>query len=67
MRASARELALARNLALRLDLLGGVVFKRAVLQIELDPGRRRLEPPPPVAAWDRTFAAALGGVEARWF
>jgi hypothetical protein len=60
------ELALARNLALRLDLLGGVVFKRAAVDIERVPGA----PPvttPPVAAWDRTFAAALAGVEARWF
>jgi hypothetical protein len=24
-------------------------------------------PTPPVVAWDRTFAAALAGVEARWF
>jgi hypothetical protein len=57
------ELALARNLVLRLDLLGGVVFQRAALQIESMPPATT----PPVAAWDRTFAAALGGVEARWF
>ena len=60
------ELALARNLALRLDLLGGVVFERAIIAVKRMPG----DPPvttPPVAAWDRTFAAALGGVEARWF
>jgi hypothetical protein len=56
------ELALARNLALRLDLLGGVVFQRAVFQrIPRDPTSQKLP------AWDRTFAAALGGVEARWF
>jgi hypothetical protein len=55
------ELALARNLALRLDLLGGVVFQRAVVGIDGMPHG------PKVAAWDRTFAAALGGVEARWF
>lgn len=55
------ELALARNLALRVDLLGGVVFKR-VLFSETDPTT-----PPVTPIWDRTFAAALGGVEARWF
>ncbi len=55
------ELALARNLALRLDLLGGVTFLRAVFQETKTPGAPRLP------AWDRTFAAALGGVEARWF
>lgn len=60
------ELALARNLALRLDLLGGVIFQRAVLRIEPDSSRPQMTTPT-VAAWDRTFAAALGGVEARWF
>jgi hypothetical protein len=55
------ELALARNLALRLDLLGGITFQRAVFQETNTPGAPRLP------AWDRTFAAALGGVEARWF
>jgi len=55
------ELALARNLALRLDLLGGITFQRAVFQETKTPGA------PQLAAWDRTFAAALGGVEARWF
>jgi hypothetical protein len=55
------ELALARNLALRLDLLGGVVFKR-VLFSETDTTM-----PPVTPIWDHTFAAALGGVEARWF
>ncbi len=55
------ELALARNLALRLDLLGGINFERAILQKTRTPGDTRLP------AWDRTFAAALGGVEARWF
>jgi len=57
------ELALARNLVLRLDLLGGVVFQRAGLQIESVPPATT----PAIAAWDHTFAAALGGVEARWF
>jgi hypothetical protein len=57
------ELALARNLVLRLDLLGGVVFQRAAIQIDSMPPATT----PPDATWDRTFAAALGGVEARWF
>jgi hypothetical protein len=60
------ELALARNLALRLDLLGGVVPQRASLQIRRLPMETAV-PTPPVVAWDRTFAAALAGVEARWF
>jgi len=64
-RASA-ELSLARNLALRVDLLGGVVFQRAAFQIQTMPGAPMVTTPP-VPAWDRTFAAALGGVEARWF
>ena len=55
------ELALARNLALRLDLLGGVVFNRLLFS-ETNPTT-----PPVTPLWDRTFAAALGGVEARWF
>ena len=55
------ELALARNLALRLDLLGGVVFTRMLFS-ETDPTT-----PPVTPLWDRTFAVALGGVEARWF
>ena len=54
------ELALARNLALRVDLLGGIVFKRAVVTDDISTSPR-------VPAWNRTFAAALAGVEARWF
>ncbi len=61
------ELALARNLALRVDLLGGVVFKSAILGVEELPGSPPPMPTQPVPAWNRTFAAALGGVEARWF
>ena len=55
------DFAISRNVALRLDVLGGVVFRRSVL---------RLGPTtdaPRHAAWGRGFAAVLGGVEARWF
>jgi hypothetical protein len=54
------DLALSRSLALRLDLLGGVTFVRSLFQETRLPLVNRV-------AWDRTFAAALGGVEARWF
>ncbi len=55
------DLALTHNLALRLDLLGGVVFQRAVFKPD------RADTSPKLVGWSRTFAAALGGVEARWF
>ena len=55
------DLALTHNLALRLDLLGGVVFQRAVFKRDMVDSSVKL------VGWSRTFAAALGGVEARWF
>lgn len=51
------DLAFTRSLALRLDLMGGVTFMRATFD---DPAVKHV-------AWNHTFAAALGGVEARWF
>jgi len=47
--------------ALRLDLLGGVSVRRAVVPLDgsQDAPRR--------VAWSRGFASVLGGVEARWF
>jgi hypothetical protein len=55
------DLAIAHNLALRLDLLGGGAFREAKLALGVsDPSSRR-------TAWARSFGAALGGVEARWF
>jgi hypothetical protein len=55
------DLAIARNLALRLDLLGGGAFREAKLDLDAsDSSSRR-------SAWARSFAAALGGVEARWY
>jgi hypothetical protein len=51
------DVALSRVLALRADLLAGGAFRRADVIID---GASH-------AAWNRSFAAALGGVEARWF
>jgi hypothetical protein len=55
------NLALSRVLALRLDLMGGVAFHQADSKPDstMDSQAR--------LTWGRTFAAALGGVEARWF
>ena len=55
------DFALSRNVALRLDLLGGVSVRRAVVPLDgsQDAPRR--------VAWSRGFASVLGGVEARWF
>ena len=54
------DLALAPNLALRLDLLGGQAFKKVNLTFFRDDSDPR-------TAWGASFAAALVGVEARWF
>ena len=57
------DVALSRGLALRLDLLGGSAFRQAdIIVLDVD-GVTRVSRP----AWASTFAAALGGVEARWF
>jgi hypothetical protein len=53
------DMALARNLALRLDLLGGGAFRQA--KFSFDGNDTDVHP-----AWGRSFAAALFGVEARW-
>ena len=51
----------SRNVALRLDVLGGVAFKRAGASVDDLPAA------PSHITWGRTFASVLGGVEARWF
>jgi hypothetical protein len=55
------DFAISRNVALRLDVLGGLVFRRSVLRLGAT------QAAPRHAAWDRAFASVLGGVEARWF
>ena len=55
------DYALSRNLALRLDLMGGAATQPAGIDNKT---------PNPTAIrqlWGGAFAAALGGVEARWF
>jgi hypothetical protein len=54
------DVALARNLALRLDVLGGRAFREVKFTFDDND-------PAPRTAWGASFAAVLGGVEARWF
>ena len=61
------DLALTHSLALRLDLLGGVAFIRGVYTDQPPPSPNTPDNRPRFPVWPRMFAAALGGVEARWF